>query len=342
MPNFLIYGATGYTGLLIAHEAVRRGYRPILAGRNAEALAALARKLELEQRVFPLDDPTAVNAGLRGVSAVLHCAGPFAHTSRPMADGCLRARVHYLDITGEVEVFEALASRDGEAKKAGIMLLPGVGFDVVPSDCLAAHLKRRLPSASSLALGFLSLSHPSRGTAMTIVENLHRGGLVRRDGGLTKVPAAWKTREIDFGTGPVKAMTIPWGDLSTAYHYMAAPLGTRLAARASRYLGWVLGSSFVQGRLKRRIRAGPPGPTDEERARGKTFLWGEATDDAGQRVVSRLRGPEGYTLTVLAALAVVERIVAGGAPPGFQTPSAAYGPDFVLGLEGVIRQDEVS
>src|SRR5207253_402297 len=124
--------------------------------------------------------------------------------------------------------------------------------------------------------------------------------------------------------------------------YMAAPLATRLAARASRYLGWVLGSSFVQGRLKRRLRSGPPGPTEEERARGKTFLWGEATDDAGQRVVSRLRGPEGYTLTVLAALAVVEQVAAGGAPPGFQTPSMVYGPDFVLGLEGVIRQDDAS
>jgi len=351
MADFLIYGATGYTGSLIAHEAVRRGYRPILAGRNAVALAGLAMKLELEQRVFSLDDPAAVIAGLRGVRAVLHCAGPFAHTSKPMADGCLRVSVHYLDITGEVEVFEALAARDSEAKEAGIMLLPGVGFDVVPSDCLAAHLKRRLPSASRLALGLQSHSRMSRGTATTIVENLHGGGLVRRGGVLTNVPAAWKTRKIDFGTGPVKAMTIPWGDLSTAYHstgipnievYMAAPLATRLAARASRYLGWVLGSSFIQGRLKRRIRAGPPGPTDEERARGKTFLWGEATDDAGQRVVSRLRGPEGYTLTVLAALAVVERVVAGGAPPGFQTPSTAYGPDFVLGLEGVIRQDEAS
>ena len=132
MPDFLIYGATGYTGSLIAHEAVRRGYRPILAGRTVEALAALARKLGLEQRVFSLDDPAAVIVGLRGVSAVLHCAGPFAYTSRPMADGCLRASVHYLDITGEVEVIEALAARGSEAKKAGIMLLPGVGFDVVP------------------------------------------------------------------------------------------------------------------------------------------------------------------------------------------------------------------
>src|SRR6266478_192854 len=168
MADFLIYGATGYTGSLIAHEAVRRGYRPILAGRNAVALAGLARKLELEQRVFPLDDPAAMIAGLRGVRAVLHCAGPFAHTSRPMADSCVRVSVHYVDITGEVEVFEALAARGGEAKKAGIMLLPGVGFDVVPSDCLAAHLKRRLPSATHLALGFLSAGRVSRGTATTM------------------------------------------------------------------------------------------------------------------------------------------------------------------------------
>jgi short subunit dehydrogenase-like uncharacterized protein len=268
-----------------------------------------------------------------------------------MADSCLRSHVHYLDITGEVSVFEALAARDGEAKKVGIMLMPGVGFDVVPSDCLAAHLKRRLPSASSLSLGFLSLSRMSRGTATTITENLHAGGLVRRNGVLTNVPAAWKVREIDFGTGSVKAITIPWGDLSTAFHstgipnievYMAAPLGTRLVLCASRYLGWVLGSSFVQKRLKHRIQAGPSGPTDEERARGTSFLWGEATDDTDQRVVTRLRGPEGYTLTVLAALAVVERVVAGDAPPGFQTPSRGYGPDFVLGLESVVREDEVS
>jgi short subunit dehydrogenase-like uncharacterized protein len=191
----------------------------------------------------------------------------------------------------------------------------------------------------------------SRGTATTIVENFPQGGLVRRDGVLTKVPAGWKTREIDFGMGPMKAMTIPWGDLSTAYYstgiknievYMAASLGMRLAARASRYLGWMLGSSFLQKQLKRRIQSRSPGPTDEERSGGKSFLWGEAIDNAGNRVVSRLRGPEGYTLTVLGALAVVARVVTGKAPPGFQTPSTAFGPDFVLGLEGVLRKDEPS
>jgi short subunit dehydrogenase-like uncharacterized protein len=349
MSALLIYGANGYTGTLIAREAVARGLQPLLAGRNAAALAALGGELGLEQRVFALDDPAGVDEGLRGVRVVLHCAGPFAHTSGPMAGGCLRSGVHYLDITGEAAVFEALAARDAEARAAGVMLLTGAGFDVVPSDCLAAHLKRRLPSATRLALGFQALGRLSRGTATTMAENLHRGGLVRKGGVLRRVPAAWKTRVIDFGRGPVKAITVPWGDVATAYRstgipdievYTAAPWSVRAAARLSRLLGWALGSAWVQRLLKRRIRSGPPGPGDEERARGRSYLWGEVTDDEGRRMVSRLRGPEGYTLTARAAVAVAARVLAGEAPSGFQTPSLAYGADFVLGLEGVAREDE--
>jgi short subunit dehydrogenase-like uncharacterized protein len=349
MSDFLIYGANGYTGALIAREAVARGKRPILAGRNAAAVAALADGLKLEHRCFALDQPAAVAEGLRGARVVLHCAGPFARTARPMADACLANSCHYLDVTGEISVFEALAARDEQAKAAGVMLLPGAGFDVVPTDCLAAHLKRRLPSATRLALGFQMLSRVSRGTATTAAENAHRGGMVRRGGVLTRVPAAWRTRVIDFGNGPVTAMTIPWGDVATAYHstripdievYLAAPLSLRLAARASRYFGWALGSSLGQRFLKARIRAQPPGPTDEERTRGQSWIWGEAEDATGRRVAARLRGPEGYTFTVLAALAIAERVLRGEAPPGFQTPSTAYGPDFVLELSGVVREDE--
>src|SRR5579871_4071515 len=272
METYLIYGANGYTGALIAREAVARGQKPILAGRSEPAVAALARELSLEHRAFPLDQPAAVDAGLQGVCAVMHCAGPFAHTAAAMVDASLRTKVHYLDITGEVQVFEACAGRDVPARTAGVMVMPGVGFDVVPSDCLAAHLKRRLPSATSLALGFQSLGRVSRGTATTMIENAHRGGLIRCHGVLTRVPAAWKTRTIDFGNGPVLAMTIPWGDVSTAYHsthipnievYMAVPPRQIRAARLSRYFGWLLGSSWVQGYLKRKIQAGPPGPTDE-------------------------------------------------------------------------------
>lgn len=340
----LIYGANGYTAGLIAEAAVQRGMRPVLAGRS-EAVRPIAAALGLEGRVFSLADAAA---HLDGVVAVLHCAGPFAHTWQPMAGACLAKNVHYLDITGEARVFEALAQKSAEAENAGVMLMPGVGYDVVPSDCLAAHLKRRLPSATQLTLAMQNLSHVSRGTATTIVENMPSGGLVRREGVLTRVPAAWKTRTIDLGAGPVKAMTIPWGDVASAYYstgianievYLAAPFGMRVAARLSRFISPLLGMSLVQNFFKRRIQAGPPGPTAEQRARGKSFLWGEAVDVAGNVVQSRLEGPDGYTLTVEAALAVVARVLQGEVRPGYQTPSMVYGPDFVLEIPGVRRLD---
>jgi short subunit dehydrogenase-like uncharacterized protein len=348
MSDLLIYGANGYTGELTAREAVARGLRPVLAGRSAAPLAALANELGLEHRVFALDAPTAIDDGLRGVRAALNCAGPFEFTARPLADACLRRRVHYLDITGEIAVFEALAAKDREARAAGVTLLPSSGFDVVPSDCLAAHLKRRLPTATALTLGFQGLGRVSRGTAATAVANLRRGGMVRRGGVLTPVPAAWKTRTIDFGRGPVRAMTIPWGDVATAYRstgipdievYIAAPAGMRVFARLSRYLGPALGWPWVQELLRRHLTGGARGPTAEERARGRCYLWGEVSDSDGRQAVSRLETPEGYTLTVFAALAAAGRVLAGDAPPGFQTPATAFGPDFVLSLPGVTRTD---
>ncbi|MBI3823852.1 MAG: saccharopine dehydrogenase NADP-binding domain-containing protein [Planctomycetes bacterium] len=349
MSNFLIYGANGYTGGLIARESARRGMTPILAGRNAEGVAALAAELKLEQRVFALDVASAVEAGIRGAGAVLHCAGPFRQTSRPMADACIRTGVHYLDITGEEPVFEALAARSAEARAVGVALLPGVGFDVVPTDCLAAHLKTRLPSATHLALGFQGAAQVSRGTALTILESLPDGGIVRENGKLRRVPAAWKTRLIDFGAGPAKAITIPWGDVATAFYttgipniefYMAAPWGTRVAARASRWFGWLLRSAMVQNWLKRRIHARAPGPTEEQRRNNRCYLWGEATDGTGSKAVARLQTPDAYDVTVQTALAVVEQVLRGDVAPGFQTPAMAFGPDFILQIAGVTRVDE--
>lgn len=346
--GMLLYGATGYTGSLIARTAVAQGLRPILAGRDRAAVTALADELGLEQRVFALDEHAARDAALAEVAVVLHCAGPFAHTSRSMADGCLRTRTHYLDITGEVAVFEALAARDAEARAAGVMLLPGVGFDVVPSDCLAAHLKRRLPSADTLALGIKALGRLSRGTATTALEHLHLGGLVRREGKLTPVPVGHKTRAIDFGRGPVTTVTMPWGDVATAFYstgipnievYMSLPSATRRMFAVSNLLRPVLKSYAVRRLLISLVRRQQPGPSDAERARGLSLLWGEVRDAAGAVCAARLRTPEGYTLTALSALAAAGKVLNGHAPPGFQTPSLAYGADFILELPDTARED---
>ncbi len=344
----LIYGANGYTGELIAREAVVRDLRPVLAGRNAAAVEALARELGLEARAFGLEDAAALDAGLQGARAVVHCAGPFSRTSRAMADACVRGGLAYLDITGECAVFEALAARDAEARRAGATLLPGVGFDVVPSDCLAAHLARRLPSAARLTLAFRTTGAPSRGTATTIVENLHRGGLVRRGGALVPVPLGWRTRVFDFGRGPTPAVTIPWGDVSTAYHstgipdvtvYVAAPLSLRLGLVALRPLRGLLRTRAVRGVLTRRVRAGAPGPSPDERARGASIVVGEVEDAQGRRARARLRGPEGYTFTARAAVRAAEHVRAGRCGAGFLTPSRAVSPDFALEVPGVARED---
>ena len=279
--NILIYGANGYTAELIIQHAVDDGAAPILAGRSENKLAPLAKLHGLPMRVFALDNPDIVAKNLKGVAVVLNCAGPFSRTANAMAEGCVKAGVHYLDITGEIDVFEALALMGPKARRARVMLMPGTGFDVVPSDCLAAHLKRRMPDAIALTLAFQAIGQPSHGTATTMVENVHRGGMIRRDGKLTAVPSAWASREIDFGNGPVTTTSIPWGDVSTAWVstgipdievFMAAPVALRLMAKASRYFGGVIGSNFVQYLLKKQIDAGPAGPNAEQRKRGASHL----------------------------------------------------------------------
>jgi short subunit dehydrogenase-like uncharacterized protein len=347
--TFLLYGSYGYTGRLIAARALERGIRPVLAGRGEAPLRRQAGELGLPWRAVALDDPAALDAALADVPVVVHAAGPFSRTARPMAEACLRTGTHYLDITGELAVFEALVALHARAVVAGVMLLPGAGFDVVPTDSLAAHLKRRLPGAVRLALAFQPVGGGlSHGTATTMVENLAAGGAVRRGGRIVAVPAAYRTRRVDFGRGPVEVTTIPWGDVSTAFHstgipdvevYTRVPAPARRMMVASRYLGWLLGSRPVQRVLKGRIDAASPGPTDEQRARGRSLLWGEVEDGRGGHAAARMQTPEGYTLTAMTAVGAAEEVLAGRAEPGFRTPSLAFGPDWVLGFEGVTRED---
>ena len=345
----LIYGSTGYTGRLIVAEAIARGVRPVLAGRNADTVRAQAESLGLQWRIARIDDAAAMDAALKGASVVLHCAGPFAHTWRAMSAACLRARAHYLDITGEIAVFEGLAARHSEAQAAGVMLLPGVGFDVVPSDCLAAHLARRLPNAERLALGFHASGGISRGTLATMVDGLGLPGAIRRDGKIVPVPPAWRTRRIDFGDGRQRdATTIPWGDVSTAFHstgipdievYVSMKPAMRRAAIASRWLGPVLRSGLIRNMLAARARRGPAGPSEAVRARARSLLWGEAVAANGERVESRLNGPSGYTLTAQTAVHLAAKALNGQIKAGFQTPSRAYGADAILEIPGVTRTD---
>jgi short subunit dehydrogenase-like uncharacterized protein len=346
--SFLLYGANGYTGRLIAHEARRRGLRPTLAGRNAAEVAALAAELGFEHRVASLEDRAALDAAVSGHQAVLHAAGPFSRTVAPMFEACLRHGAHYHDITGEIGVFEGLAARDAEARTRGITVLPGVGFDVVPTDCLALYLKQRLPSATSLILAFMARGGISRGTALTTVERLGEPGMVRKGGKLTPVPIGYRTRHVDFGRGPVLTMTIPWGDVATAWYstgipdvevYLAVPPTALRSLRISRMISPLLRLPPVKALAAWSIRQRPPGPSDDARARGGTIVMGLVEDGAGAKAVARWSGPDGYTFTAHAALNAVSRVLEGGIAIGFQTPSRAFGADFAMQVFGTKRED---
>lgn len=349
MKTFLIYGSYGYTGRLIAEHAVQQGLKPILAGRDEKRLRAQAESLGLEYRAFSLENKTALASALNEVDAVLHCAGPFVLTFRQMAEACIANGVHYIDISGEIEGFEALRAMDEKAKQAGVMLLPGAGFDVVPSDCLIKYLSNQLPTATHARLYIRSVrGGVSRGTARSGIENMHRQGRIRRDGKIIQVPPAWQVKEIDFGRGPVKLVSIGWGDVSTAYHstgipnietYMAFPPMMIDAMYASRVIGPLLYLRPVKEFLKWLVRLFlPPGPSPERNENGFSLMIAEVSD--GKRTLrAKLRTPEGYRLTALTSVEIMKRILSSDHKPGFHTPSTAFGPDFILQFPGVVRED---
>lgn len=330
----MIYGANGFTGRLVAKEAIERGLRPVLAGRRAAPIEALAAEHGLVARAFDLQDAEAARAALADVSVVANCSGPFSATSRPLIDACLATGTHYLDITGEIDVLVAARSRDEEARTAGIVVCPGVGFDVVPTDCLAAVLKDALPDATHLALGFDVVGVPSAGTARTIVEGLGHGGRVRENGELIAVPFAHRSRTIDFGKGETAAVTIPWGDVATAYFstgipniatYVPAPPAALVLMRASNLVRPLLGSPLVQG-LLRRWASTAKGPSEADLLGETAYVWGEVRNAAGATRTARATTPNGYRFTASATVMAIAHVLATRPTGGYSTPSQLMGP----------------
>jgi short subunit dehydrogenase-like uncharacterized protein len=349
MSKFLLYGANGYTGRLIARMSSEYGLTPILAGRSEDALRQMASETGLEYRAFDLSDTKRLEDALREVPMVLHAAGPFIHTARPMIEACLRTHVHYTDITGEIVVFETAKRYDRQAQEAGIMVMPGVGFDVVPTDSLALYLKQQLPDATHLKLAFASLGgRYSRGTALTMSMGAGEKSAARRDGRIVGVPLGEKGMWVDFGEKRLFVMSIPWGDVSTAYTttgipnietYTGASPKTFNMLKYQTLYNWVLRMPFMRSRMQKKIRSGPSGPTDEQRARSKSLVWGEATNAAGVSRRARLRGPEGYTLTAMSSLLIAAKVLRKEFKTGYQTPAGCYGSDLVMEIPGTFREE---
>jgi short subunit dehydrogenase-like uncharacterized protein len=316
----------------------------VLAGRDPTKIEPLARELGCPFRVFPLSPAKDLARHLDGIAAVLHCAGPFTETAEPMMQACLAARAHYLDITGEIEVIELAHSLHDRAQAAGISLLPAVGMDVVPSDCLAARLSEAVPNAMHLELAFAAEMSLSPGTAKTAWKHLGEGGRIRQDGRIARVRAVWKVQQIPFDSGSRWAMTIPWGDVASAYYttgipnievYTVVAKRTLQAIRRWRWLAPLANFAPIQWAGRRWIDRRIHGPGEAERNRERTEFWGRTTAADGRTAEATLQTPNGYALTVQTSLAALEQVLQGQTQAGFSTPARAFGPQFIEQFDGV-------
>ena len=342
--SWMIYGATGFTGTLIAEEAVRHGLSPVLAGRNAEKLRNLAERLGLRWVSFSLDDESALREAAESVDLMLHAAGRFAETSTRMMDACLAAKSHYLDISNEISVLQAAKSRHHLAEQNGVSIIPGVGFGTVASSCLARHVCEQISEPILLEIVISPyVSQRSVGAIKSTLETIALGGYVRRNGVLVGTPFGFGAKRIRAHDMAGNVLPVPSGDLEAAYLatgianitvFMTMPFSPILARRilplAQKLLSWSSLRELIFSWLDRRPTSSLMKPVDTNR---RSWLWARAVDCHGNAVEARLEAGEGYMFTasasVLAVKWVLERQSAGA-----HFPATVFGAEFVLQIEG--------
>jgi short subunit dehydrogenase-like uncharacterized protein len=357
--TWMIYGATGYTGVLMAVEAAQRGHRPILAGRSEAKLKPMAQRLGLDYVAFGVRSKAEALAGLRrvdGLELVLHCAGPFTITGDPMLQACLEAGVHYLDITGEVKVFENTFAHHQQAVERGIVAMSGVGFDIVPSDCLVKYVADQVPDATELTVvidALRSTKGPSMsaGTLKSGLEMTADGHYVRRNGKLIRVRAVRDIRVFHMPHGNRMAGIFNWGDVCTAYRTTGIPNITTYLAyppgylQLVRYYGWIVTLLLRITPLRRLIGwvidRSIDGPSKAARETSRTVIYVQASSPDGRSAEAWMQCAEGYKFTALCGVRCVERVLDGDYS-GALTPAAAFGEDFALEIPGTTRLDTLN
>lgn len=339
--NWIIYGAYGYTGELVVREAIAQQRKPVLAGRNEAKTRAVAEKYGLPYKVFNVND---ASDHLQDIDILINCAGPFEQTAEPIMDACIKHNTHYFDITGEISVYQAAHSRHEQASKAGIVLCPGTGFDIVPTDMLAALLARELPNATHLELAFNFGSLPSQGTARTAVVGIGAGGLIREDGELKPVGLGYRVRKVPFPSGKKSSVSLPWGDVFSAYHstgirntivYCAMPAALCWGQKLTNPIRGLLARPLAQRMLLAMVEKFlDEGPGENTRATAGTEFWGRVTAADGRELTGTLTGPSVYVMT--AEMSVASALQAETTAPdgGYYTASRLLGADFLSDRKG--------
>jgi len=344
MHDVIIYGANGFVGREISRLAKENSLNVLLAGRNALEIEKLAKELELDHAIFSTDDTEKLDANMSDAKVIMNCAGPFMETFKAIIASCLRTKTHYLDITGEIPVFQTISALDDEAKKKGVMLLPGIGFDVAPTDCMSLYLKENFQDGDKLTLAFNSEGPAGipPGTLKTMVSLIPYGNWARKNGELIQPGKGMKTRYFEFENIKKKASRISWGDVFTAYHstkipnievFAVFPKSIMIGMKLIEYLRPILKHPKILNFMKKNLKGGS---TKAQQEKTKVWLYGELEDIEGKKVTCRMKGPEaGLVWTSLIALQGIKEVLSGNIKPGYQTPASAFGHSFIRKIEGV-------
>jgi short subunit dehydrogenase-like uncharacterized protein len=343
--SFLIYGAAGYTGKITVESAVKQGLKPTLAGRTESKIKPIADEFGLDYLIFGLDDIETIAKNLANFPLVLNCAGPFSRTAKQMVKACLQSGTHYLDITGEIEVFELVKSFHQKAVDKNIIVMSGVGFDVVPTDCMAKYVHNKLPDATHLELAWAGLGGSiSHGTMSTMVDGLGRSGAVRENGKIVAQPTGKEGKVVDFGEKQLFCMTIPWGDVSTAFFttgipnikvFTGVPKSSYNIMKFQFLFNPIVKTKFVKGKIQEYVDQKITGPSKEKREKGTSYIYGKATNAKGEMAEARLVTAEGYLLTAEMSLIITQKVLADKTlKPGYHTPAELFGADLILEMPG--------
>ena len=350
--KWMIYGATGYTGKLIAEEAVRRGHHPIIAGRDAEKVSHLAHQMGLEWTAFGINDNETLCRNVEGVDLVLNTASPFAETGSPLMDACISARCHYLDISNEISLLQQAQTRQQRALAQQIAIIPGVGFGTVASNSLASYVCKQVADPVSLEIAISPyVAHKSVGATRSTLETIARGGYVRRNSIVVATPFGAGARMVRFGDGDRCVVPVPSGDLQAAAMatgvanitvYVTSPFSPVLARLVLPYVQKLLSWERLRQRLvrvaeQRILKTTTKSHRDAKEATGHSWLWARAANDSGRYAESWLQTGEGYAFTASTAILAVEWVLRS-LPTGVFT-AATFGDDFVLQVPGVRRYD---
>ena len=337
--KLIIYGAYGYSARLILENLKDKDIKPVLAGRDEYKLRKVANDFDCDFVVLNLEDEETIRKNLEGCHTLINCAGPFKYTAEKFFKACVAAGTNYLDITGEIPVLETSWKYDEQAKEKGITILPAVGFDVIPTDCIASRLKEKMPDAVSLKLGFENKGGKmSRGTNLTSLEMLDEDGKIRRNGKIMSVKLGELTYEIKNSDLDFRGVAIPWGDVSTAYYSTGIPdievyMGVSPAAFISRRLfafgREVLSIDFIKNFLQKQVKQRLDGPTAYERQKASMLVWGEVTNAKKEKLFEAYRFIDGYELTGRGAAEAAIAVLNDKVDKGTKTPSLAFGHQFM-------------